>query len=180
MKEKILVVDDEKPLLKALDKALSKEGYLVTTTDSSYDALDKIKHEFFDLIVLDIRMPGMDGISLLQGVRKLQKGDKTSRVIMITAYASEYAPINAIKLGADDYIMKPFELDEFLHSVKKNLKMARLERENREHLHVLKKLHKEYKNLVLSLTKVIWSKTKDKDLKEKITRILDKYEKRLK
>ncbi len=179
MKEKILVVDDEKPLLKTLDKLLSKGGYIVTTTDDSYDALDKIKKEFFDLIILDIRMPGMNGISLLEEVRKIQKGKSRSKVIMITAYASEETPIKAIKLGADDYIMKPFEMDDFLHSVNRNIKMVRLERERDEYIHKLEKLHEEYKNLIISLTKVIWTKTKDKELEEKIRNILDKYEKLL-
>lgn len=177
MNEKILVVDDEKPLLRTIDKLLSKEGYRVTTTDDSYDALDKVKTEFFDLIVLDIRMPGMDGISLLKEVRKIQKKDNMSRVIIITAYASEDAPIKAIKLGADDYIMKPFELDDFLHSVNRNLRMSQLEREKRDYMSQLEELHGKYKNLVGSLAKVVWTKTKDKNLEKKIREILKKYEK---
>jgi len=177
MTEKILVVDDEKPLSKAIDKLLSKEGHIVTTTDSSYDALDKIKNEFFDLIVLDVRMPGMDGIALLKEVRQIQKEDNKSRVIIITAYASEEAPIKAIKLGADDYIMKPFELDNFLHSVNRNLRVSHLEKEKQEYMEKLEKLHEKYKNLVKSLTNVVWRKTKSKELEEKIREILEKYEK---
>jgi len=177
MKEKILIVDDEKPVLESLEEALTKQGYPVTTTDSSYDALDRIKKEFFDLIILDVRMPGMDGISLLKEVRRVQKEDNKSRVIIITAYASEDAPIKAIQLGADDYIMKPFELDNFLHSVNRNLRVSRLEKEKREYTDKLEKLHEKYKNLVGSLTKVIWTKTKSKELEKKVREILEKYEK---
>ncbi|RLC68897.1 MAG: hypothetical protein DRI52_09425, partial [Chloroflexi bacterium] len=117
MKEKILVVDDEKIILKTLDKLLSKEGYQVTVTDNSYAALAKIKKEFFDLIILDVRMPHMNGISLLQNIRRIQEGKERSMVIIITGYASEDVPIKAIELGVDGYIMKPFEMDAFLYTV---------------------------------------------------------------
>ena len=176
MKEKILVVDDEKILLKTLDRLLSKEGYQVTTTDNSYDALDMVKKEFFDLIILDIRMPGMDGISLLKEIRKIQGDEEKSMVIIITGYASEDVPIKAIKLGADDYIMKPFELDDFLHSVNKNIRLCRLEKEKRRYLEELKKSRERYKNLVKSLTRVIWVKTGSKDLEEDIRRILSGFD----
>ena len=176
MKEKILVVDDEKILLKTLDRLLSKEGYQVTTTDNSYDALDMVKKEFFDLIILDIRMPGMDGISLLKEIRKIQGDEEKSMVIIITGYASEDAPIKAIKLGADDYIMKPFELDDFLHSVNKNIRLCRLKKEKRRYLEELKKSRERYKNLVKSLTRVIWVKTGSKDLEEDIRRILSGFD----
>jgi len=177
MKDKILVVDDEESLLKTISKVLTKEGYEVTTTNSSRDALDKVKSTFFDLILLDVRMPEMDGITLLKEIRKIQEEDNLSRVILITAYASEETPIKAIKLGADDYIMKPFELDEFLHSVERNLRINRLERERNESLDQLKELHTKYKNLVGSLSKVVWLKTKDKDLEKKVMEILKGYEK---
>jgi len=176
MKEKILVVDDEKILLKTLDRLLSKEGYQVTTTDNSYDALDMVKKEFFDLIILDIRMPGMDGISLLKEIRKIQGDGEKSMVVIITGYASEDVPIKAIKLGADDYIMKPFELDDFLHSVNKNIRLCRLEKEKRRYLEELKKSRERYKNLVKSLTRVIWVKTGSKDLEEDIRRILSGFD----
>jgi len=176
MKEKILVVDDEKILLKTLDRLLSKEGYQVTTTDNSYDALDMVKKEFFDLIILDIRMPGMDGISLLKEIRKIQGDEEKSMVIIITGYASEDAPIKAIKLGADDYIMKPFELDDFLHSVNRNIRLCRLKKEKRRYLEELKKSRERYKNLVKSLTRVIWVKTGSKDLEEDIRRILSGFD----
>ena len=92
MDEKILVVDDDKSLLKTLENLLGKEGFSVTTTDSSYDALDKIKAEFFDLVILDVRMPGMDGIALLKNIREAQEGAESSRVIIITGFASEETP----------------------------------------------------------------------------------------
>jgi len=176
MKEKILVVDDERILLETLGRLLSKEGYQVTTTDNSYDALDMVKKEFFDLIILDIRMPDMDGISLLKEIRKIQTEGEKSMVIIITGYASEDVPIKAIKLGVDDYIMKPFELDDFLYSVNRNIRLCRLEKEKRRYLEKLKKSRERYKNLVKSLTRVIWVKTRSKDLEEDIRRILSRFE----
>ncbi len=174
-----MVVDDEASLLEGIGKLLSEEGYEVTTCDSSYGALERIKKEFFDLLVIDIRMPEMDGISLLKEVRKIQRGDNRSRVIMITAYASNEAPVKAIRLGADDYIMKPFELEDFLHNVNRNIKLIRLEKERQEYLRRLEDVHDDYKNLILSLTRVIWVKTKDKELEKEIKEVLKKYEKRL-
>lgn len=176
MNGKILVVDDEKSLLKTIDKVLTKEGYVVTATDNGYDAIDKIKIEFFDLIIMDVRMPDMDGISLLKKIREIQEEDNKSMVIILTAYASEDTPINALKLGADDYIMKPFELDNFLRSVRRNVKISCLQNEKREYMQRLEESHEKYKNLASSLTRVIWAKTKDKDLDEKIRGILKKYE----
>lgn len=175
-KEKILVVDDERILLNTLDRLLSKEGYRVTTTDDSYDALAKVKKEFFALIVLDIRMPGMDGISLLKEIRKIQRGGGKSIVIIITGYASEDVPIQAIKLGADDYILKPFELDVFLHSINRNMRLYRLRKEKDMYLKRLKECYERYKNLVNSLTRVVWVKTKSKDIDKKIKDILKECE----
>ncbi len=129
MEDRILVVDDDKSMLKTLDNLLSKEGYNVTAISSSHAASKKIKKESFDLIILDIRMPKMDGISLLKKIRKAQKLDDTSRVIIITAYASEETPIKALKLGADDYIMKPFDVSDFLRSVSMNLKICHMRRD---------------------------------------------------
>ena len=176
MKDKILVVDDEESILKTIFNALTIEGYDVSTTSSSRDALEKVRSTFFDLILLDVRMPEMDGITLLKEIRKIQEGNNLSRVIIITAYANDETPINAIKLGADDYIMKPFELDNFLHSVSRNIRISRLEREKQEHMAKLEKIHEGYKNLVKSLTRVIWAKTKNKELEKKVEEVLKKYE----
>lgn len=172
MKEKLLIIDDDKTLLKTLDKLLKKEGYQVTTTDNSSDALDRVKGEFFDLIILDIRMPGMNGVSLLEKIRKIQKGRPESMVIIITGYASEDVPIKAIKLGVDDYIMKPFELDEFLYSVNRNIKICRLRKEREKYLKELEKSRAKYRNLVNSLVRVAWLKTGSKEIEKEAKRIL--------
>ncbi len=180
MTEKILVIDDEKLILKTLDKLLTKEGYQVTTTDNSYAALSKVKTEFFDLIILDVRMPHIDGISLLKQIRRIQDGRDKSMVIIITGYASEDVPIKAIDLGVEGYIMKPFELDSFLYSVNRIIELCRLRKERAGYLKRLEKKNKElgesrekYKNLVSSLTKVVWAKTKSKDLEKELREILE-------
>jgi len=185
MKEKILVVDDEKIILKTLDKLLSKEGYQVTVTDNSYAALAKIKKEFFDLIILDVRMPHMNGISLLQNIRRIQEGKERSMVIIITGYASEDVPVKAIELGVDGYIMKPFEMDEFLYTVNRAIEVCRLRKEREKYLKELERKNKEleesrekYRNLVTSLSRVVWAKTKNRDLEKEIREILSRYEKK--
>ncbi|MBN2014723.1 MAG: response regulator [Candidatus Altiarchaeota archaeon] len=184
MKEKILVIDDEEMILKTLDKLLSKEGYEVTTVNSSYTALAHVKKEFFDLIVLDVRMPQMDGISLLKQIRRIQE-DKKSMVIVITGYASEDVPIKAIELGVEGYIMKPFELESFLYSVNGVMEICRLRKERDGYLKELEKKNREleelrdkYRNLVNSLTRVVWAKTNSKDLEDKIKKIIKSYEKK--
>ncbi len=158
MSEKILVVDDDKSVLKTIERVLKSEGYAVTTINSSIDALDKIKKEFFTLIVMDVRMPKMDGISLLREVRRVQEGGDSSRVIILTGFASEETPIHALKLGADDYIMKPFELDDFLHSVNKNIELSRLENERREYVNKLEKLQTTYKDLLEDISDAVLPK----------------------
>ncbi len=179
MKEKILVIDDDETLLKTLDKLLNKEGYQVSIANSSLDGIDKVREGFFDIIILDIRMPDMDGITLLKEIRELQKGMLESIVIIVTGYASEDVPIKAIKLKVDDYIMKPFELDEFLHSVERNIEICRLRNEKKKYLSELEEKNRElersrgkYKNLVNSLIRVAWLRAGSKDVEREVKRIL--------
>ncbi|MGM0568492.1 MAG: response regulator, partial [Elusimicrobiota bacterium] len=129
MKEKIILVDDDRMLLKSMQRVLEKEGYETAGVDNCEDALQLLKEDFYELVVTDIRMPGMDGIDFLERLRKVQAGKKKSHVIIITGYASEDVPVKAIKLNASDYLMKPFETDEFLYSIRKNMQIARLEKE---------------------------------------------------
>lgn len=134
--EKILIVDDERGMLNLLDKVLTKEGYSIHTVTNADDAIEQIKSTAFDLIVTDIDMPKKDGIQLLKEIK--QEFSESQTVIMITAYATVESAINAMKLGAYDYITKPFQLDEIKLVIKKAIEHDRLKHEHRFLLDELK------------------------------------------
>jgi DNA-binding NtrC family response regulator len=105
----ILVVDDEAMLRRLIEKILKKEGYNVYLASSARDALEILRDNTVDIMISDIKMPDMDGFALLKAVR-----DKypTVGIIMMTGYADAYAVKDALLLGADDYITKPFKSAE--------------------------------------------------------------------
>lgn len=127
MNLKILIAEDEEITLKHLKYALEKEGHTVTGVANGLDALKKIEEEGFDILVADIKMPGMDGITLLSEVR-----DKypAMEVIIITGFGSVESAVEAMKKGATDYITKPFNLDELNLKINKIQEKKRLENEN--------------------------------------------------
>jgi len=106
---RILVVDDEEPIREALSAWLIKDGYRVSVADSGLTALACIEDDLFDLYLVDIKMPGMDGIELLGRIKERQPD---ANVIMITAHGSIQTAVEAMKKGACDYICKPFDPDE--------------------------------------------------------------------
>jgi len=106
-KEKVLVVDDEEDILELVRYNLAREGYQVTGTLTGEDALRKVRSDSFDLIVLDLMLPGMDGLAFT----KTLKNDSRLRsipIIMLTAKGEESDIVAGLELGADDYITKPF------------------------------------------------------------------------
>ncbi len=125
----ILVVDDDRSLRNMLSFVLSKEGFQVVEAENGLDALKKLKGAKFDLVVSDIRMPDLNGIELL---KRIKTHDPDLPVIMITAYAATHDAIEAMKLGAEDYIMKPFNLDELKIIINKSLHKKSIELENIE------------------------------------------------
>ncbi len=118
MKQKILLLDDEKSLINWLSYALEQKGYEVYATTEPSNAIGKIKEERFDCIISDIRMPQVDGFEFLKRVRRLYPG---LPVIFITAYGSMESAINALRDKASDYILKPFAIDELLLRIRTNL-----------------------------------------------------------
>lgn len=115
--KRILLVDDEENARMALSRLLAKEGYLVDTVSNGYEALDHLREHEVNLIVTDINMPEMDGISFLREVNRCFPG---SNVIMITAYGGVESYIEAINLGAFEYINKPVKIEELksiLHKI---------------------------------------------------------------
>ena len=123
MPKSILVIDDDVLVLKTVKKLLDREGYLVEAAKDASEGFEKVKKQEFNLIVCDVRMPSVDGIELIEQVKNFRKSENKPAIpfVFITGYASEEAPIKALKLGAKDYILKPFDIDKLLESVKNNL-----------------------------------------------------------
>lgn len=117
--KKILVIDDEQGILDFFKKALGKEGYEMITCLNGIGALEKVKEEKPDLVILDIKMPEIDGIETLKRIRWI---NKNTIVIMLTAYGTMDSAKEALKLGAHDYITKPFKLDYIKEVIKENIK----------------------------------------------------------
>jgi two-component system, OmpR family, response regulator VicR len=118
VEKKILVVDDEKPIADILQFNLEKEGYKVTCAYDGVEAIKKVEEETFDLLLLDIMLPQMDGMEVCREVRKKY----TMPIIMLTAKDSEIDKVLGLELGADDYVTKPFSSRELIARVKANLR----------------------------------------------------------
>jgi DNA-binding NtrC family response regulator len=103
---RVMVVDDEKIVRQSLFFWFEKAGYTVDTAASGFEALEKLETHPFDVMFVDIKMPGMDGITLLE---KIKTEYPDTAVIIITAYGSIESAINAMKAGACDYLLKPFK-----------------------------------------------------------------------
>jgi len=130
MKSRILVVDDEKDMAILLKRTLEPElECMVTTAFSAEMALTILSQEPFDLVLCDIRMPGMDGFELLDHVKELYPG---LTMVMITAFGSIDVAVAAIKKGAYDFISKPFDREDIIFRVKKALERSQLLKENQE------------------------------------------------
>ncbi len=123
----IHIIDDEPIIHEVLGDLLSSEGYEVENSSSGEEALDKHSSQSFELILLDLLLPGIDGIEVL---KKLKKIDPNAVIIIITAFASVESAISAMKIGAYDYIQKPFKHDELLITIKRAIEHRKLQEEN--------------------------------------------------
>ena len=126
--ETVLIVDDEKNYLIILEALLSLEGYEIITEDNAINALRLIKEENLDLIVTDMKMPRVSGMTLLEEAKKI---DPDLPVIIMTAYGTIEMAVEAMKKRAYDYITKPFRNEELKITIKKALEFRRLKKENR-------------------------------------------------
>ena len=117
--KRILVVDDEENARLGLSKLLSNEGFLVDSVSNGYEALNYLRQQEVNLIVTDINMPEMNGITFL---KELNKNFPNSNVIMITAYGGVESYIEAMNLGAFEYINKPVKIDELKSILRKIFK----------------------------------------------------------
>jgi len=125
----ILLIDDDDSLRRIIEFTLLEEGYLVKAARSGEEGISLFERHFFDAVLTDITMPGMNGIEVL---KELHGRDRTLPIIVITAYGTIESAVMAMKQGAFDYVTKPFNRDELLHSLNTALKMRRIERENEE------------------------------------------------
>lgn len=125
--EKILVVDDEAGMCSLINTVLTDEGYRVTVTQKPQEALALLKKEQFDLVITDLRMPKMDGMEIIQAVKTAAPD---LPVILITAYSTVDSAVQAMKLGASDYVAKPFKNAELCAAVDNVLERYRLRAEN--------------------------------------------------
>lgn len=133
---RILVVDDEERMRRLLAMMLGRAGYEADEAADGSEALEKVMAEPYDLVISDIKMPGLDGNELLKAMK--DNGILTP-VVFITAFATIDSAVEAMKAGAVDYITKPFEEDRILLSVQRSLHLSRLMAENRELKEELKK-----------------------------------------
>ncbi len=123
----ILIVDDELSVRNSLYKWFKEDGYRVDTAADAKEALKKMEENPWDIILLDIKMPGMNGLELQERIREI---DPSIVVIMITAYASVDTAVQALKAGAFDYITKPFDPDDLEHLIRNAIEKRQLTREN--------------------------------------------------
>jgi DNA-binding NtrC family response regulator len=127
---RVLLVDDEAEFLETLVKRLKKRRVDVQGVRSGEEALEFIRTQPVDVVVLDVKMPGMDGIQTLKAIKSM---DPLVEVIMLTGHASVEVAIQGMELGAFDYLMKPMDIDELLYKVqdaykKKALQEKRIQR----------------------------------------------------
>jgi DNA-binding response OmpR family regulator len=121
---KILIVDDESAVRKLITRILSKEGYRCEEANSGAQVFDRLRNNKTTLVILDIRMPGKSGIELLPEIKAYHPN---IAVIMVTAVAEIPSAVHCMKLGADDYICKPFKTDELTLTVERTLHKRKLQ-----------------------------------------------------
>ncbi|MDQ0972950.1 two-component system OmpR family response regulator [Neobacillus niacini] len=128
-KGSILVVEDEEKIARVLELELEYEGYKVTKVIDGLEALEAYRTGSWDLILLDVMLPGLSGIELL---RRIRKNDLHTPVILLTAKSSVEDKVSGLDLGANDYITKPFEIEELLARIRAALRIKRAEEEQPE------------------------------------------------
>ena len=130
----VMLVDDEVEFLNTLTKRLRKRGVDIKGVESGEKALEALKEGHYDVIILDVRMPGMDGIEVL---RKIKDGYPLTEVIMLTGHANVEVAVQGMELGAFDYLMKPMDIDELLYKVEDAFKKKQIQEDK---LNILKQM----------------------------------------
>ncbi|MFO1442713.1 response regulator transcription factor [Bacillus sp. Bva_UNVM-123] len=123
-KESILVVEDEEKIARLLEIELTYEGYAVTKAMDGFEAMKAFRARKWDLILLDVMLPGLSGIEIL---RRIRMNDSNTPVILLTAKGSVEDKVSGLDLGANDYITKPFQIEELLARVRATLRVKHIE-----------------------------------------------------
>ena len=118
MNGKILIVDDEPQIRRVMKTALSAEGYVVDEAKSALESFDKLRQDRFDVVLLDVNMPGMSGLEACPDIRR----NSDIAIIMLTVRNSERDKVAALDAGADDYITKPFSMPELLARIRAHMR----------------------------------------------------------
>jgi len=130
MPAKILAVDDEPDMLKLLSMIVrEKTQHQIVTTNNPLEALEIVKQGSIDMVIADLKMPGLDGSELLDAIREV---NKDIPVVIITAFATEEAAAETLEKGGFDFIIKPFRKEQILTTIDKAIKWTQMQRENRE------------------------------------------------
>ena len=129
-KEHILVVDDEEEIREIIIEILEESGYNIDSAVDGIDALEKLKKNKYDMVLTDLMMPRLDGMELLKKMKDLYPD---TAVIILTAYGTMESAIIALKMGAYDFITKPFKIASITNTVEKSLTSLRLKKENIQH-----------------------------------------------
>ena len=116
MKARLLIVDDEEQFVEALSERLSMRDYDVTTSLTGEDAIEKIKNYNFDVVILDVRLPGVKGTEVLREIKNLKP---LTEVVMLTGHGTVEMAIEGMKLGAYDFLMKPCETEDLTAKIEK-------------------------------------------------------------
>ena len=126
---RILVVDDDEDIRKVLETILGDEGYIVESVDTAKKAIERSEKNFYNLVLIDVRLPDMEGIELLT---KMRDTTPKMRKIIITGYPTLQNAIAAVNKGADAYVMKPFDMEKVLQIIKDELMNQKKEKKYNE------------------------------------------------
>jgi DNA-binding NtrC family response regulator len=140
----ILIVEDETKMQRLLQLSLAGEGYSTQSAPDAESGLKLLRQTKFDLVITDLKLPGMDGLEFLQLVKRT---DAQVPVVLMTAFGTVETAVQAMKAGASDYVLKPFSLEEMKLVIRKELNVRRLQEENRDLREALGKRY-EFKNIV--------------------------------
>lgn len=146
----ILILDDDAQITRGLAKALALHGFNAQVAGNADEALEVARNMPLDLILCDVRMPGIDGLEALSQLRQLQSG---VRSIVMTGYASQDAPLRAIQNQVDDYLLKPVPFDRLLESVRKSAQICQVEKRAQQ---ALDELRRRYLRLLTNLVNAFW------------------------
>ena len=146
----VLIVEDEPKMLRLLELNLSDEGYTTRSAASAEAALSLLRQESVDLVLTDLRLPGMDGLEFLQAAKR---GNAALPVVVMTAYGTVETAVEAMKAGASDYVLKPFSLEEVRLIIRKELDVHHLREENRSLREALGRRY-EFKNIIARSAKM--------------------------